>query len=76
MTEDSRAQEDLVRTSTQLDMSIPEHDATIVEAPLSPYDQGPSVAAEDYPRPSIRPIARVPYQGRPQRIRKRPPCGP
>ena len=75
MTEDSLAQEDLVRTSTQPDMSMFEHNAAVVEAPLSSYDQGPLVAAEDYPRPSIRPTARVPYQGRPQRIRKRPPCG-
>ena len=56
--------------STQLDMFIVEHDATVVKAPLIPSDQGPSVVAEDYPRPSIGPIAGVPYQGRPQRIRK------
>ena len=34
-------------------------------------DQGPSVAAEDYPQPYIRPTARIHYQRRPQRIRKR-----
>ena len=47
------------------DMSEVEQDATVLEAPLIPSDQGPSIAAEDYPRPSIGPTAQVPYQGRP-----------
>ena len=75
-TELTPAQEDLLRTYTQVDMLVVEQDATVLEAPVIPSDQGPSsVVAEDYPRPSIGPTAQVPYQGRPQRIRKRPPCG-